>query len=170
MIYVCPLSAIERAIALHKPSHMISLLDPGSMVDTPQAIARTNHLQVGINDISEPEDGLIFPQVDHVQEVIDFASAWPREAPILIHCWAGISRSTASAFITMCVHNEAGNERALAKRIRDAAPHAQPNRRIVALADDLLGRKGAMVDAVAEIGPGEITGMEGVLFGIPVPA
>ncbi len=168
MIYVCPMSAIERAIDLHQPSHMISLLDPATMVDTPDRIHLDNHLKVGVNDIAEHQEGLTAPDVHHVQGVIDFAAAWPREAPILIHCWAGISRSTASAFITLCLHNERGVESELAQRIRDAAPHAQPNRRIVALADEIMERDGAMIEAVERIGPGDIRDSEGYLFGIPV--
>jgi predicted protein tyrosine phosphatase len=45
--------------------------------------------------------------------------------------------------------------------MRQAAPHAYPNRRIVALADDMLGRRGRMVDAV------EAMGTSSVLFGTP---
>ncbi len=71
---------------------------------------------------------------------------------MLIHCWAGISRSTASAFALACERSPDADERAIAQAMRAAAPHASPNRRIVALADDMLDRRGRMVDAVAAMG------------------
>lgn len=168
MIYVCPLSQVDHAVATHKPSHLVSLLDPNAMIDTPDNIVPHFHHKVSVNDITEHCDDMTAPDIGHVTGIIDFVTAWPREAPLLIHCWAGISRSTASAFITLCIHNETVSEHLLAQRIRNLAPHAQPNKRIVALADDLLGRNGRMVDAVAAIGPGQIDGFEGVLFGIPL--
>jgi len=168
MIYVCPLSQVEHAVTRHGPSHIISLLDPETPIRTPSGFADHNHHKVAVNDIAEIRQDMIAPSESHVNGIIAFAAAWPREAPLLIHCWAGISRSTASAFITLCLHNPEGLERALAQRLRDKAPHAQPNRRIVALADEIMGRQGRMIEAVEAIGPGQIEGFEGTLFGIPV--
>lgn len=173
MIFVCPVSLVDHAIKEHVPSHLISLLDPAYMIDTPQNFDSRNHHKVHINDITETEDGKIAPGESHVAELIDFVSDWNRQAPLLIHCWAGISRSTAAAFITMCMNNEIGEELALARRLREKAAHAQPNKRIIALADDLLKREGRMVDAINAIGPGDFTNLqgeliEGFLFGIPV--
>jgi predicted protein tyrosine phosphatase len=50
--------------------------------------------------------------------------------------------------------------------MRQASRHATPNRRIVEIADDLLGREGRMVDAVASIGRGEYT-YENTPFHLP---
>ena len=50
--------------------------------------------------------------------------------------------------------------------MRAAARHAQPNPRLVAVADAMMGRKGRMISAVAEMGPGEFD-MEGDLFAMP---
>jgi predicted protein tyrosine phosphatase len=90
-----------------------------------------------------------------VTDLIAFARDWDESAPMLIHCWAGISRSTAAAFTIACERSAPGKEAAIARALREAAPHAYPNRRIVALADDLLGRRGRMVDAVEAIGLGD---------------
>ena len=54
---------------------------------------------------------------------------------MLIHCWAGISRSTAAAYVALCALNPHADERTLANRLRSASPQASPNPRIVALAD-----------------------------------
>ncbi len=78
---------------------------------------------------------------------------------MIVHCWAGISRSTASAFILACERNPQIDERSIALAMRKAARHAYPNRRIVALADDMLGRRGRMVDAVEAMGGNDLISM-----------
>jgi predicted protein tyrosine phosphatase len=72
----------------------------------------------------------------------------------VIHCWAGISRSTAAAFVTLCALNPHAPEDSIARLLRASSPSASPNRRLVSLADDALGRAGRMVDAIERIGPG----------------
>jgi predicted protein tyrosine phosphatase len=136
-------------------------------VERPHAIAEGNHLFVGINDIVEPQDGMILPAENHVEQIIDFARAWPREQPLVVHCYAGISRSTATAYISLCATDPDRDEREIAQALRIASRTATPNPLLIALADDLLDRKGRMVDAIAEIGRGE-DAMEGVPFLIPL--
>ena len=70
--------------------------------------------------------------------LVKFARDWDRKAPLLIHCWAGISRSTAAAFITLCALNPDIEELELARALRRASPTAYPNRLLVALADEAL--------------------------------
>jgi len=96
-----------------------------------------------------------------------FGRDWDGQAPMVVHCLAGISRSTASAFAIACQRNPDAPEIVIARALRRAAPHALPNRRIVALADDLLGRRGGMVDAVAAIGGNNLASM-GAPFDLPV--
>ncbi|MGD8355534.1 MAG: tyrosine protein phosphatase, partial [Methyloceanibacter sp.] len=86
--------------------------------------------------------------------------------PLLIHCWAGISRSTAGAFVVLCALNPHADEHSLARALRRASPTAYPNRRIVALADIVLGRNGRMSAAVDHIGRG-LLAEEGKVFSLP---
>ncbi len=165
MIYVCPLSQVKASIKELAPSHLVSLLDPKSMIDTPPSLPRDRHLQLSVNDIAEPRDGLILPGETHIRNILDFVDGWDQSAPMLIHCWAGISRSTATAYIALC-HLNPGHELNAARLMRAAARHAQPNPRLVAVADAIMGRKGCMIGAVAEMGPG-IFDMEGDLFAMP---
>ena len=166
MIYVSPLSGVEDAIRLHGPSHLVSLLDPDSMIGTPDGIAPDRHLRLSVNDIALPAEDLTAPGEDHVAELISFIRTWDQSEPMLVHCWAGISRSTAAAFITLCVLNEGQSEDALAQLIRRNAAHAFPNRLMVRHADNLLRRKGRMIDAVEAMGPARAT-WEGVTFALP---
>jgi predicted protein tyrosine phosphatase len=84
---------------------------------------------------------------------------------MVVHCYAGISRSTAAAFIALCVARPERDEREIARALRAAASFANPNPRLIALADDLLHRHGRMVQAIAEIGRGELA-FEGVPFAL----
>ncbi|NJM30795.1 MAG: hypothetical protein HC855_12470 [Rhizobiales bacterium] len=82
---------------------------------------------------------------------------------MVIHCWAGISRSTASAYMAQCLLHPHADEHALAGELRDASPSATPNALMIAYADQLLGRDGRMVKAIQSIGRGE-DAYEGVPF------
>jgi predicted protein tyrosine phosphatase len=166
MIYVSPLSGVADAIKAYTPSHLVSLLDPDSMIGTPSGIEAVRHLRLSVNDIAEPIDTLTPPGEAHVGELIQFVRGWDQASPMLVHCWAGISRSTAAAFIALCVLNEDCSEEALAQVIRQRGAHAYPNRLIVRLADGLLRRKGRMIAAVEAMGPARAT-WEGVTFAIP---
>lgn len=150
-IIICGLSEVERLIAERQPSHVVSLLDPSSMIETPDGFDPERHLRIGVNDICDPTEGLVLPEAAMVEELVEFGRTWDAASPILVHCWAGISRSTASAFTLLCERNPDTPETKIAEAMRAAAIHAYPNRRIVALADDLLGRRGRMVDAVNNV-------------------
>ena len=165
-IYVAPLSKVEHTIASRAVSHLVTLINNDTPVPTPASIAKERHLRLAMNDICEPADGLVLPGEHHVAELVRFTLDWHRAAPLLIHCWAGISRSTASMFMALCKLNPGVSEVAILKRMRALAPHIAPNRLLVAHADDLLGRDGRMVDALDEIGPA-IPASEGFLFELP---
>jgi predicted protein tyrosine phosphatase len=164
-IYVCPKSKVPDSVLRLRPSHLITLLDPADDMPTPDDFPGHRHLRLGMHDIATARPEYTAPDEMHVRELIAFARDWDRRQPMLIHCWAGISRSTASAFTVACMMTKPGDEQAIAQRLRKAAPHAQPNPRIVALADALLERDGRMVDAVDAMGPGEVV-FEGRLFAL----
>ncbi len=165
-LHICPLGAVERLVHEVRPSHLVSLINAGMMIRTPDSIAPAAHLKLGMNDIARPREGLHTPEQAQIERLIDFIGNWPRQAPLLIHCWAGISRSTAAAFIALCVLNPDKSEHALARRLRRAAPSATPNPLLIALADPVLGRESRMIDAIAEIGRGQ-DAFEGTPFSLP---
>jgi predicted protein tyrosine phosphatase len=165
-IYVGPLSAVEDACRRASVSHLVTLINDETMIETPTTIAPGRHLRLTMNDIAEAQPGLLPPDEKHVTELIDFALRWEREAAMLIHCWAGISRSTAAAFITQCVLNPDADEYRLAEALRAASPTATPNRRLVALGDKALERQGRRISAVEAIGHGRLA-LEADLFSLP---
>jgi predicted protein tyrosine phosphatase len=86
---------------------------------------------------------------------------------MVVHCFAGISRSTAGAYVAACALNPARDEMQIAWDIRRASRTAQPNARIVSIADRLLKRGGRMTRAVEAIGPGDAA-MEGDPFRLEI--
>ena len=99
-IYVAPLSLVETTVADAQVSHLVTLINGETLISTPPSIGPDRHLRLAMNDICQPQPGLVLPCETHVADLINFARDWDRQAPLLIHCWAGISRSTAAAFIT----------------------------------------------------------------------
>ena len=167
-LLVCPLSQVETARALHRPSHLLSLLSPTSPRHTwPRADDGGACLRLAFHDIAEPRDGFTPPDAAQVARLLDFAAGWDAARPMLVHCWAGVSRSTAAAFIVACQRAPGRSEREIAQALRAAAPYATPNTLMVSLADAALGRSGRMSAAIAEIGRGADT-FEGALFELPL--
>ena len=156
-LIVCGLADVEALVAARRPSHLITLLDPATMIDTPPGLAPERHLKLGVNDIVEPMEAMIVPDESAVGRILAFGQGWDGADPMLIHCWAGISRSTAAAFVLACERSPQVPEQRIALALRRAAPHASPNRRIVALADEMLGRRGRMVAAVEAMGDYDYT-------------
>lgn len=153
-IIVCPLSRVHEVARENGPSHVVSLLDPGSMFPSLDGHAEDRHLRVPVHDIEAHQQGMD-PVCDlRIRRILDFVGGWGRDEPILIHCYAGISRSTATAYITACAHNPAADEEEIALALRAASSTASPNRRFIALADAELSRGGRMVKAIDKIGRG----------------
>ncbi len=165
-IWISSLAAAPALVRKLKPSRVVSLLSPYDSFPAFAGLGPDLHLQVGIHDITADIGDWQAPAMGDAERVIRFVEGWDRAAPMLIHCWAGISRSTASAFITACVHNPSADEEEIALAIRKASPTASPNPRLVGHADALLGRNGRMTKAVEAIGRGAVSD-EAVAFSIP---
>ncbi len=154
MIHVCPLARLHETVADTGARHVVSLIGDEASIERPSGVAPENHLWLRLHDISAPLDGYIMPVEEHIADLLHFVRGWDRRAPLVVHCYAGISRSTASAFASVCALNPNRGEESIARALRRASPTATPNIRIVSLADRLLGREGRMVAAIETIGRG----------------
>jgi predicted protein tyrosine phosphatase len=156
MIHVCSLARLHATVDETGARHIVTLLRLTDRVERPRQVAPENHLVLAVDDIAMPMEGYTVPAEEHVERLIDFVGKWDRAAPMVVHCYAGISRSTAGAFVAACALNPARDELAIAWDIRSVSRTAQPNVRIVTIADRLLKRKGRMVHAIEAIGPGDL--------------
>jgi predicted protein tyrosine phosphatase len=154
MIHVCSLARLHDTVSHTRASHIVTLLRTVDIVERPRSIAPGNHLILGMDDISTPLDGYTHPAEEHVVELVEFVRRWDRRAPLVMHCYAGISRSTAGAFISACALNPGRDETGIAQIIRRSSATAMPNIMLVSHADRILKRNGRMVEAVMTLGPG----------------
>jgi predicted protein tyrosine phosphatase len=166
-LIVCPLNEVERAARRHAPSHVLTLTSSRGERPACRATPDARRLHLLMSDIASPTAGRILATETQVGQLLEFGRGWDAKAPMLIHCWAGISRSTAAAFIIATDRLGPGSERELAHALRRASPTATPNRRLIDLADAALGRSGAMVEAINEIGRG-LEAPAGKLFELKV--
>jgi predicted protein tyrosine phosphatase len=155
MIHVCSLARLYATVEETRARHIVTLLRLIDRVQRPTHIPEQNHLVLAVDDIVAEQDGYTAPAEEHVNRLIAFAKNWDRAAPMVVHCFAGISRSSAGAFVAACALNPERDETQIARAIRSASLTAQPNARIVSIADRLLKREGRMIRAVESIGPGE---------------
>lgn len=165
LIVVSPLSQLAAQLEHHRPSHVVTLTS-GEVPALPEGFT-AQRLVLTFNDIVEPREGMVAPDAGHVQALLDFVQAWQKDAPLLIHCYAGISRSTAAAYIAAMALNPQSDETALARELRKQSPSATPNIRLIKIADEILGRNGRMGAAIKLIGRGA-EAFEGEVFSLPV--
>jgi predicted protein tyrosine phosphatase len=156
MIHVCSLARLHETVEDTGARHVVSLIGDIGYVERPDGVAPENHLWLRFDDICAPHDGYIMPDEEHVADLLQFVRGWDRQAPLVIHCFAGVSRSTASAYVSVCALNPHRDEASIAQALRLASPTATPNIRVVSLADGLLGRGGRMVAAIDNIGRGAV--------------
>ena len=151
-LIVCPLADLPMVVETRHPSRVLTLLDPELEMAPPKGLPAEAWLRLSLHDIHAPTPGMIAPTHQDIERLLAFAEAWDDEAPMVVHCHAGISRSTAAAYAIACARSPRVAEETIAHRLREASPQAYPNRRIVALADQVLGRGGAMVAGVEAMG------------------
>ena len=164
-IHVCPLSKLSETARACRAQSLVTLIDGGTPVKRPEGIAAEKHLALVLSDISVATAGHQLASESHIQKLLAFVRGWDQSAPLLIHCIAGVSRSTAAAYIAACALLPHRGESELALALRKNSPTATPNPRLIALADGILQRKGRMIAAIAVIGRGADC-CEGVPFAL----
>lgn len=149
---VCGLDELDRMVPKINPTHVVSITDPDDHeIEFP---ATTTVLRLAFHDV-HAAGGLVskllmgrgdgdLPCIDHAQAILDFGRRIPPKARVLVHCHAGVSRSTAAAFLLLCL-NKPGDEARAYQFLRVLRPQARPNRLIVKFGDKLLGANGRMV-------------------------
>ena len=179
-IHVCSLALVKSHLQSTGATHLMTLLGPAAKIEWHADIPPKCYLRVGISDIVAGEDGRMSPEHErdghilpeelHVREVLNFARRWMRtegKGPLLIHCYAGVSRSTAAAYMSVLALDPARDEHDLAVELRRLSPTASPNPRLIEIADRVLGRDGRMIEAIRSIGRGEDC-YEGVPFSLDI--
>ncbi|KAA2237817.1 tyrosine phosphatase family protein [Salinarimonas soli] len=154
MLTICGIEELpghrDRAV-----SHVLSIIDP----DWPDPEAFTaydphHRTLLRFHDIIDPLPGQVMPRRDHVEAVLQFGEDLARsrdertEGHLLVHCHMGISRSTAAMTMLMAQAQPEESEDALFAHLAEIRPQAWPNSVMIAFADDMLGRKGRLTEAL----------------------
>ncbi len=131
-------------------THVISIWDKVSYEDvgcrmTVKEVAPHAKLLFSFfDDVDDPEIPEA-PTFRQVKRILDFTQDLPAKAQVLVHCRAGVSRSTATAFAILCQHTLPGQEMDNLLHIETLRDLVMPNRLIITLADRVLKREGAML-------------------------
>jgi predicted protein tyrosine phosphatase len=135
-------------------THVLSILDP-DMPDPPAFAAFSPHRRLALrfHDVIETVPNCLAPQRADVERLLAFGHELT-DAPgshLLIHCHAGVSRSTASAALILAQAHPERPAREALEAVAQIRPRAWPNLRILEFGDELLGRNGEIVAAAAAI-------------------
>jgi predicted protein tyrosine phosphatase len=157
LLTICGLEELEHHSA-RSVTHVLSILDPEW--PDPQAFAGydPHHRTIlRFHDAIEPVPGVILPQLGHVEAILGFGRALGHDAEardeghLLVHCHAGISRSTAATAMILAQVYPDEDEEGIFRRLQEIRPQAWPNSIMVGFADELLGRRGRMVEAMRRL-------------------
>jgi predicted protein tyrosine phosphatase len=140
---------LEAALREFKPDKLVSLMDPPCDLQV-NGIKASAHLRVALHDIALRIPFATRPERVHVGRLLDFGATWVPPERLLVHCAAGISRSSA-ALILLLAQKNPGREDQVVMHVRDRAHHIMPNRRIIELGDHALGCRGRLIEAVSRM-------------------
>ncbi len=146
-ITICGIEELEGHCATGA-SHVLSILDPDYPV--PEAFGQYGEherLELRFDDIIDPVPGLIAPSAEQVASILAFGSRLEPGANLIVHCHAGISRSTASMTLILAQAMPEQPAEAILGTVLDIREKAWPNLRIIEMGDRMLGWDGRLVDA-----------------------
>jgi predicted protein tyrosine phosphatase len=135
-------------------THVLSILDP-AYPEPPEFEDYAPHRRLALrfHDIIEPMPGRYAPSRDDVIRLLEFGRELSDAdaCHLLVHCHAGVSRSTAATALILAQAHPARPARDVLDAVSQIRPRAWPNLRILEYGDELLGRRGELVTAVAAI-------------------
>jgi predicted protein tyrosine phosphatase len=159
---ICGLEELAGHCQARGVTHVLSILDPGfPEPDSIRDFDLERRLRLHFHDVIEAMPGWIAPERWDVELLLAFGRNLGRTPPatrfevpdthLLVHCHAGLSRSTASAILLLAQHDPARAAHDIVGQVIRLRPRAWPNLRMVEMGDALLGRDGEIVAAVGAL-------------------
>ncbi len=154
---LAPIQALE-----FKPNYVISILDPR---DNHPSFSNAQILSLDFDDIcfelkdtAWMYDKVVMPSKENVRDIYQFSkNNFKEDSRILVHCYAGISRSSAAAIISLSAHmdwREAVSKIANLQTMtmlnfyESGTSWFSPNNLMIKYLDEMLGLNGDMEDLV----------------------
>lgn len=141
--------------------HLCSIGEEHSLMPFGYRDERLSTMRIEFDDIERASHLWYQPCMQHHVEPMLRLAARVKEqpAPVLVHCAAGISRSTATALVLLAALSEPGQEKAALDHLLASVQNTyekglradlfiRPNRRVVWWGDQLLNREGALLELV----------------------
>ena len=148
---VCGLDELDRHSG-RGVTHVLSILDPEwPEPEAFQDFDPHSRATLRFDDAIESAPGVVLPQKSDVDAILTFGRDAGDVSHLLIHCHAGISRSTAAMLMILAQAHPREMEDVIVDRLLEIRPQAWPNSRMIGFADELLGRDGRLSAAVARI-------------------
>ncbi len=152
-ITICGIDELEGHCTL-RASHVLSILDPDWPV--PEAFGAWGEhekLELRFNDIIDETPGMVAPSADDVARLLAFGRDVAGEAAshLVVHCHAGISRSTASMSLILAQAMPERPAEEILLTVHGIREKAWPNLRMIELGDAMLGRGGALARAATRL-------------------
>ena len=159
---ICGLEELAGHCEVAGVTHVLSILDPGFPEPDPiRNIDLNRRLKLHFHDVIEAVPGWIPPERWDVELLLAFGRNLSEAAHerwvvgggshLLVHCHAGVSRSTASAILLLAQRDPDRAAHDVVGQVIRLRPRAWPNLRIIEIGDALLGRDGEIVAAVGAL-------------------
>jgi predicted protein tyrosine phosphatase len=159
---ICGLEELAGHCETREVTHVLSILDPGfPEPDSIRNFALDRRLKLNFHDVIEAMPGWIAPERWDVELLLAFGRNLARPAldigfelsgaHLLVHCHAGLSRSTASAILLLAQRDPAQAAHDIVGQVIRLRPRAWPNLRMIEMGDALLDRDGEVVAAVGAL-------------------
>jgi predicted protein tyrosine phosphatase len=100
---------------------------------------------------STQDAGTVVPQPEHVADILSFGRQLSAHTHLLVHCHAGVSRSTAAMTLILAqAVPDVPADRIFGEVLR-IRPQAWPNLRMLEFGDAMLARRGELAAAAAGV-------------------
>jgi predicted protein tyrosine phosphatase len=146
--HICGIEELHAA-PLATARRVVSILEPAAALPSALAAFRGELLVLRFDDVIVAGCDYRAPEPHDIERLLEFDRERAEHDRLVIHCTAGISRSTA-AFAILAAQRRPGAEAEVFTELRSIRPRAWPNSLMIALADDILDARGRLVQELRE--------------------
>jgi predicted protein tyrosine phosphatase len=146
--HVCGIDELGDA-PIAGAARVISIISPRSPIPPELQHLDANLLVLRFDDVIDRNADYQVATENDIARLLAFDRDHAPDDALVIHCTAGISRSTA-ALVLLLAQRRPDEETEIFAELREIRPKAWPNSHMIALGDALLGRDGKLVAALRE--------------------